>query len=115
MKTRIKLAAAVMGLSVSAWCAAQAPISPSEIPPASGEAAHAAPSADHAPPYPHPSAPAEDVWPGVMLIVVAGMFLMAIAAGIVCHCEKSGEEPPSAHGHDDHGHGDAHAPDHGHH
>ena len=119
MNIRTNMVAVAIGFSMTAWCAAQAPISPSEIPPAPGETAHAAGAApaEHAPAYGHPSVPAEDVWPGVMLIIVAGMFAMAIAAGIVCQCEKPDEQPPSAHGHDDRGHGDAHAPDpgHGHH
>jgi hypothetical protein len=122
MNMRTKLAATVVGMSMSAsWCAAQAPISPSEIPPAPGETTPAAAPAEHAPAYAHPTLPSEDVWPGVMIIIVAGMFVMAIGAGIVRHNESRDEEPPSAHGHDDHGHAghghDAHAPapDHGHH
>ena len=124
MKIRTMLAAVVVGVSMSmsaVWCAAQHPVSPEEIPPPPGEGAHA-PTTAHEPAYPHPILPGEDVWPGVMLICVAGMFLMAIGAGLIRRVENLDELPP-AHGHghgDDHGHGgghgheDAHAADHGH-
>jgi len=62
--------------------------------------------------YPHPTFPASHAaWPGVMVLIVAGMFLAAVAIGIVVDLNLPDELPPSAHGHDDHGHGHG---DHGH-
>ena len=103
------LLAAAMALAIGSVCWAQTDVS--EIPAAPGEGARAAvPAEEHIPPYPHATLPAgEMLWPGPMIIVVAGMFLAAAFIGALHHSELPPEEstaaPAVAHGHDDaHGH-----------
>ena len=101
------LLAAAMALAIGSVCWAQTDVS--EIPAAPGEGARAAvPAEEHIPPYPHATLPAgETLWPGPMIIVVAGMFLAAAFIGALHHSELPPEDSTTAaHGHDDaHGHG----------
>lgn len=109
MKTRTFLVSMLLSGSIGARCVAQE-VAP-EIPPAPGETSHAV-TPEHAPTYSHPTLPAEgNLWTGSMLIIVAGMFLMAIAVGLLCQSENVEEPPVDDHAH---GHDDAHGADHGH-
>jgi hypothetical protein len=88
--------------------------------PPAGHAAH--PPAAHADPQPHPAFPPPSRWPGVMVIVVLGLFLAAAVVGPVVRALAPREVPP-AHSHDEppgasHHHGRSGTlnpePDHGH-
>ena len=70
-------------------------------------------TAAHEMPYPHPALPPHHAtWAGVVVIVIAGMFLAAMTIGPIVRANMP-EEVPDAHSHDEHGHGD-HDAAHGH-
>jgi hypothetical protein len=68
-------------------------------------------TAHHPPlPYTHPDVPEPSAWPGVTLLVIAGMFFAAAVIGPIVRANMEEELPPT-HSHDeDHGHGAAHDP-----
>ena len=58
--------------------------------------------------------PAGIRWPAIMMMIVVGMFIAAIAIGSVVRMNMP-EEVPETHSHDEsHGHEHAHGHDHGH-
>jgi hypothetical protein len=64
-------------------------------------------------PYTHPVLPVEPAsWAGVVLIVIAGMFLAAAVIGPAVR-EHTPQDVPDTHSHDEHGHGQ-HDASHGH-
>jgi hypothetical protein len=82
---------------------------PAAAPHGARDAHHAAPL-----PYPHPVAPEPAVWPGVMLVVIAGMFFAAAVIGPIVRASMEEELPPT-HSHDeDHGHEASHVHGQGH-
>jgi hypothetical protein len=59
---------------------------------------------------PHPSIPADPFWVPQMIKIIGGMFLAAIAVGLIYKVDSSSSPMPhddEHHGHDSHGH-DAH-------
>ena len=64
-------------------------------------------------PYTHPILPPHPAaWVGVVVIVIAGMFLAAAVIGPIVRANMP-EEVPDTHSHDEHGHGE-HDAAHGH-
>ena len=62
--------------------------------------------AKHALAYPHPAlSKPRTLWPGLMMLIVAGMFLSAAMVGIIVAANMP-DEPPPTDSHDDHGHVD---------
>ena len=51
-------------------------------------------------PYDHATVPAPALWPGTLVTVILGMFLLAAATGVVVRA-FSPEEVPAAHSHDE--------------
>jgi hypothetical protein len=72
----------------------------------------AGPDEHHAvdPPYAHPTPPEPSAWPGVLVLLIGGMFLAAAVIGPIVRSMLD-EEPPAPSSHD---HDDPHAADHGH-
>ncbi len=48
---------------------------------------------------PRPVIPAPSAWPGVMALIVGGLFVTAAAVGVVVEINPPGEEPPDTHPH----------------
>lgn len=79
--------------------------------PSHGAASGPSHAADHYPAYSHPTLPRQStVWPGLMVLIVAGMFLSAAMIGIVVSLNMPDELPPPPDSHDtrDHGHAGHH-------
>ena len=79
--------------------------------PSHGAATSPAHAADHYPAYSHPTLPRQStVWPGLMVLIVAGMFVSAAMVGIVVSLNMPEDlpPPPDTHADSDHGHGGHH-------
>ncbi|MEO6437259.1 MAG: hypothetical protein ABIP55_16070 [Tepidisphaeraceae bacterium] len=110
MKTSTFAAALILLILSSAVTSvapgAAAPDTPHHPPTGEHASATAQPQHDHGPVYHHPTLPPpHTIWPGMMVLIVLGIFLAAAMVGVVVRLNLPDELPPEhAHGHDDHGH-----------
>ena len=101
----------MIGMASLAFAATGAHAAPPAAP-SHGAATSPTHAADHGPAYSHPTLPPQStVWPGLMVLIVAGMFLSAAMIGIVVSLNMPEALPPpldehadSAHGHGGHHH-----------
>lgn len=91
------VAATFVSAGVSTVCFAQE--RPEMPPPAEGAASV---SESHEPnlAYDHPTLPAEALWPGTIVTLILGSFLLAAGVGVVVRLNTP-EEVPAAHSHDE--------------
>ena len=84
--------------------------------PTEAAATQGASHADHYPDYGHPTLPkSHSTWPGLMTLIVIGMFVAAASVGMVVLLNLPDEPPPPADEHGDHAHDHHVDPHQGHH
>ena len=92
------VAAAIVSAGATTLCLAQA--RPEMPPPAEGAAASVSESREPSLAYDHPTLPAEALWPGTIVTLILGSFLLAAGVGVVVRLNTP-QEVPAAHSHDE--------------